>query len=532
VVVNQGINIMSRVSVLIFTCIFIIIGDNVYAEWQYLFTLDEYSPAYRTRFIENGCDLNHDTYDDLLFGNAYFNDNEGMVKIIYGAPDADTAGDWIVHGPDTYPLYFGRQILNVGDLDGDGESDIIVTEPYYDEENGCPRYGNLYLYFSSPFDTLADLILSGFEPGSNVAYGDFNGDEYSDIIISRPGGPYSIGVAKLYLGGPFMDNTPDWVYNTQIEQVLELFGAERDFNGDGYDDFTFWVSDEHLIDPEHTTISIYAGDPNLEFEPCIIFQGPVTQEPSQSNEYRFEWVGDFNSDGFDDFTISRETHYDENISFSKIYLGNSSSDTLNSFYLYYYEDALDSLTIISENLSCLNSDTYSDIVIYYRRWGVSSIDSAVILYGNSDSLSIERESLIHPNLKWIKNCGNINGSDYAELAFTLTGDIGTLAVYSKNNTSIETFNQYGNRIGDMITYPNPFNSSTTISFNTSNYDGPSEVFIYDLKGGLVNKLKINKEKGTVWNAIDFHGNAVASGLYFMQARSKISTYSAKLVYLK
>jgi predicted outer membrane repeat protein len=66
-------------------------------------------------------------------------------------------------------------------------------------------------------------------------------------------------------------------------------------------------------------------------------------------------------------------------------------------------------------------------------------------------------------------------------------------------------------------YPNPFNPTTTISFELKN---PAEVFlaVYDARGELVRTLESRfypaGTNSTVWQGKNNHGRAVSSGVYF------------------
>lgn len=64
-------------------------------------------------------------------------------------------------------------------------------------------------------------------------------------------------------------------------------------------------------------------------------------------------------------------------------------------------------------------------------------------------------------------------------------------------------------------YPNPFSTSTTISFSLSpNYKGDAQIKIYNIKGQRIRELKIESNEEVVWNGKDESGKAVSSGIYF------------------
>ena len=66
----------------------------------------------------------------------------------------------------------------------------------------------------------------------------------------------------------------------------------------------------------------------------------------------------------------------------------------------------------------------------------------------------------------------------------------------------------------LSNYPNPFKTSTVISFAPQNSTEISEINIYNVKGQKVRKLSIPKRQSSViWNGKDEEGNNVSSGMY-------------------
>ncbi|MCF7792914.1 MAG: DNRLRE domain-containing protein [Candidatus Cloacimonetes bacterium] len=76
-----------------------------------------------------------------------------------------------------------------------------------------------------------------------------------------------------------------------------------------------------------------------------------------------------------------------------------------------------------------------------------------------------------------------------------------------------------NPITSLSNYPNPFNPSTTISFNlTTGVSEDAEMTIFNLKGQIVKRfsnLQISQstDHQIVWNGKDDSGKAVSSGIY-------------------
>jgi len=81
-------------------------------------------------------------------------------------------------------------------------------------------------------------------------------------------------------------------------------------------------------------------------------------------------------------------------------------------------------------------------------------------------------------------------------------------------TEDETVSNYDFRL--FNNYPNPFNLSTTISYNLTAEDGVgAEILIYNIKGQNIRKFSIGDgQSSTIWDGKDESGKPVSSGIYF------------------
>ena len=84
-------------------------------------------------------------------------------------------------------------------------------------------------------------------------------------------------------------------------------------------------------------------------------------------------------------------------------------------------------------------------------------------------------------------------------------------------------------------YPNPFNPTTSISFNLKKSENASLV-IFNLKGQKVKQL-INEQlsaglHSVVWDGKDKMGNSVSSGIYLYKLKSGKYTSSKKMILMK
>jgi len=87
----------------------------------------------------------------------------------------------------------------------------------------------------------------------------------------------------------------------------------------------------------------------------------------------------------------------------------------------------------------------------------------------------------------------------------------------------------------LSNYPNPFNPSTTISFDLS-ADGNVVIDIFNIRGQKVKTL-VNEHfnAGThnvVWNGFDDNGRNVSSGVYFFKMQTEGFTSTRRMVMMK
>ena len=83
----------------------------------------------------------------------------------------------------------------------------------------------------------------------------------------------------------------------------------------------------------------------------------------------------------------------------------------------------------------------------------------------------------------------------------------------------------------LSSYPNPFNSSTIISYSSPNVES---IEIYDLLGRKIRTLDINSSDDgiIIWDATDASGKKVSSGIYFARVETPQAEKSIKLLYIK
>ena len=80
-------------------------------------------------------------------------------------------------------------------------------------------------------------------------------------------------------------------------------------------------------------------------------------------------------------------------------------------------------------------------------------------------------------------------------------------------------------------YPNPFNPSTTISFDLPE-NGKVSLSVYDLKGALVGTLLNESKVAGTYKYRWTPNNELASGVYLFELKTKSKTRHQKITYIK
>ncbi len=142
-------------------------------------------------------DLNGDGVDDLIIGcPQYGSTNYGAIYVIYGTTGAElddatlSSSNIILVGQNTSD-YFGAQVSNAGDVNGDGFEDVVIAAPR--DEEGLSRIWLLYgqsAEFSAGTTNISTIGVRfnnehDDDQLGTVAYGgDINNDGYDDLLAA------------------------------------------------------------------------------------------------------------------------------------------------------------------------------------------------------------------------------------------------------------------------------------------------------------------------------------------------------------
>jgi hypothetical protein len=269
--------------------------------------------------VSSAGDVNGDGYADVVVGARLRSNpeqSEGMVHVYHGGPGGLTAaGTLELNIPQTL---FGSSVSSAGDVNGDGYGDVIVGALGYDGARN--NQGAAYLFLGSPTGLLATPAWSteggqaDAQLGDWVAgLGDVNGDGFDDVIVSAPrfdNDQTDEGRFQIFLGSadtngllrPAVWTTTGGGANRNFGAVVAQVG---DVNGDGFADIA--VSAPDYFGPGDGAVFVYHGAAN---GPTTTPSWP-TGSPASMGAIGFGQSiagGDANGDGFSDLVVGAPGH--------------------------------------------------------------------------------------------------------------------------------------------------------------------------------------------------------------------------------
>jgi hypothetical protein len=287
------------------------------------------------------CDLNGDSYDDLVIGipqEDHLGERDaGIVQVHYGTGEGlPLTGDtFFAQSSPGLPEdleesdWFG-EALACGDFDADSFDDLVI---------GTPREGwGLVLEFGKGMITVVPGSLSGLAFaqafglsqdsdgmagdaeftdlfGDALAAGDFDGDGYDDLAVGVPGEEQGAGVVHFIFGSPTgLRGARNFVLNESFDDVganedddVTYRLASGDVDGDGFADLVVGSRSDRVVTARLAGSAVVFHGAVDGFNRAqriteLDLYGPGTSE--QDDLFGFSVVlADFNRDGFDDLVV-------------------------------------------------------------------------------------------------------------------------------------------------------------------------------------------------------------------------------------
>ena len=359
--------------------------------------------------VSTAGDVNGDGYSDIIVGAPKFsidisNMNVGEAYVFYGqsGPPATLVPAWTAQGTQA-EAQFGFSVSTAGDVNGDGYADIMVGQPYYDDPN--QDMGRAYIWYGSSLglgnngtENNSDWMGSSGGLNENYGYsvataGDWNGDGYSDVMVSRPFWTLDMGSVYGYQGIQMNDlgNTPFWSYESdKINANMGYSVASAgDVNGDGYSDFIVGAPGYESGGAEKGAVFVWYGGIGSSF-PSWSWPGPHAY--SQYG-YSVASAGDVNGDGYSDVIIGVPSATNEQDTEGMVHVWYGSSSGLPTLVFnpsWMAESNLAGARFGTSVSSAgdVNGDGYSDIIVGAPNYTNGNTDEGAVFvwYGGPDGL--------------------------------------------------------------------------------------------------------------------------------------------------
>ena len=171
--------------------------------------------------VSTAGDVNADNIDDIIVGApkaVVGNDRAGSAYVYLGPLDSqNTSGLRFDFDGSQLDILYGYSVSTAGDIDGDGDSEIIIGAPNYDTASARPsgpngsgggaKAGTAEIFAGEPdaseglsFLTFIDGDLADGLLGASVdTAGDVNGDGYKDVIVGAPTYVGSNGSSRAFV---------------------------------------------------------------------------------------------------------------------------------------------------------------------------------------------------------------------------------------------------------------------------------------------------------------------------------------------
>ena len=251
-------------------------------------------------------DFDGDGHDDVV---TVVDDMHGILQVFLGATGglaATPAAE--LQSPDDRGGDYGSQVT-VGDLNGDGLSDLVIGEPLLGPATSLLDYGHVHIYYGGPggisvertqrLRYASEELLENddfiyYQFGHGVGVVDYDGDGYDDLLVLRTVRFATQPQLHLYPGSP--SGVDEGAHRDAIAALrLDVIANARgvgDVDGDGYGDFALGIPNADEVDG----IAIVHGNP----------EGRLDLRVEQLVDRRLSYFGkiayggDFNGDGLAD----------------------------------------------------------------------------------------------------------------------------------------------------------------------------------------------------------------------------------------
>lgn len=462
-------------------------------------------------------DMNGDDISDMVIG-AW---KEDAAYVVYGSSDAWSSSFNLSSLDGTNGFKFtgaggsdtGGFVQDVGDVNGDGYADIIVS-------GASPNEAYVIFGGTSISDPLASTSLDGtngfkitgmdFDKDAKgvSGAGDIDGDGYDDLVIGSHKDAANDGLTFVIYGKSDWSSTSTFNVDTDMSgNGFTLTGsyagidgrsgyavsAAGDFNGDGYADFLVGAHDAGTGSAGETYL-IYGdargnlGDLNLNSTDLNDADGFIISGLSGADKsgISVSSAGDFNGDGYADLLIG--AHQGQN--------GTDSGNEDGDAYILFGTTSTFSSGFALSDLNGTNGIVLAGIDNGDRAgWSVSSVSDI-----NGDGF----DDIVFGAYQGDPN-GTTSGESYVVFGFDVTGGASYVGTSGNDTITITAANNaevIAAQGDDTVTY----SGSAT---DTTIYGGQgADTLIFDTLASISGALKIDGGTGTDILQFNFSGGTL------------------------
>jgi hypothetical protein len=373
-------------------------------------------------------DVNGDDVSDVLVGAPLHNaggTDRGRVTCYRGLAGAGllVAPFWTFNGTQDN-AQLGTSVAGAGDLNGDGNSDVVIGEPFYDES--LTDRGRILVFqgTGTGLPVAASQTRNGPSSISHFGFavsaaGDMNGDGYGELIAGAPG--YSTGRGRVYAFRGAATGIE--VTATSIltgTQASARLGASvslaGDVNGDGYADVVVGspLYDGSLLDIGRA--QVFIGAPGTGSHLVTAYRTYDGSQAGAQLGFSLHTGGDVNGDGVSELLLGIP-EFATSAGRVQVYHGGPDLPTTPTIPVWSQQaDVANAQMGASvDHAGDVNGDGYADVIV-----GLPGLNEVRVYYGGPAGLVSTYWSAFGSSAGEefgydVGSAGDVNGDGYSDV---------------------------------------------------------------------------------------------------------------------